>query len=144
VQKFIEEQDAKFVEAFNKKDLDGILSSDWKSPELIVMYPDTTVRGYDALKVLWQKTFDMVDVKRFEITEQHIEVSSHTASDWGFWVYRFQPKGGPEISFNGRYTRIWSEKDGKWVLTIDHASVPLPPAPMPVAASKDDTAAKKK
>ena len=131
IKKAIEEQDAKFVEAFNKKDLDAIMSQYWNSPELVVMYPDSTFKGYDALKENWRQTFAMVDVKSFAITEQHIGVTPHMATDWGFWTYSFQPKGGPEMTMNGRYSQTWEEKNGKWVTTVGHASVPLPPPPPP-------------
>jgi ketosteroid isomerase-like protein len=127
--------DAQFAEAFNKKDVDGVMAPYWNSPELITFYPDTTLRGYDALKASWQTTFENVDVKKFEMTESHIEVGEHMAYDWGFWTYVFQPKGGPEIAINnGRYLQVWAHKDGKWVIVVDHASAPLPP-PQPQAVS---------
>jgi len=133
VRSALEKMDAQFAEAFNKKDVDGVMAPYWNSPELITFYPDTTIQGYDALKDSWQKTFDMVDVKKFEITESHIEVGEHMAYDWGFWTYVFQPKGGPEMSINnGRYLQVWAHKDGKWVVVADHASAPLPP-PQPQA-----------
>jgi ketosteroid isomerase-like protein len=130
VKSVIEKTDAQFAEAFNKKDVEGVMAPYWNSPELIAFYPDTTIRGYDALRDSWQKTFDMVDVKKFEITESHIEVGQHMAYEWGFWTYVFQPKGGPEIAINnGRYLQVWAHKDGKWVIVADHGSAPVSPPP---------------
>ena len=137
IRKSIEEQEAKFVEAFNKKDVDGFVACYWNSPELLVMYPDTTLRGYDAFKASTQKNFETVDVKKFEITEQHIEVISHAAIEWGFWKYTFQPKGGPELALAGRYLGLWQEKNGKWVITADHVSVPLQQPPAQASETKD-------
>jgi ketosteroid isomerase-like protein len=138
VEQTIQEKDNGFVEAFNKKDVDGIMAPCWNSPDLITFYPDTTLRGYDALKDSWEKTFAMVDVKKFEITESHIEVGDHMAYDWGFWSYTFQPKEGPEVSMaNGRYLQVWAHKDGQWVIVADHASVPFSPPPPPMATKNE-------
>jgi ketosteroid isomerase-like protein len=134
VKSAIEKMDAQFAEAFNKKDVDGVMAPYWNSPDLITFYPDTTLRGYDALKDSWQKTFAMVDVKNFEFTESHVDVGDNMAYDWGLWTYSFQPKGGPEISMsNGRYLQVWAFKEGKWVVVADHASAPFSP-PQPPAA----------
>lgn len=131
VKQALEAMGKKFVEAFNNKDVDSIMASYWKSPDLVIMYPDGDYRGYDAVKASWEKTFREVDVKKFEVKEHNIEVGHHMAYEWGMWDYTFQPKGGPEMSVTGRYLQVWAEKDGKWVVVADHASVPLPPPPPP-------------
>jgi ketosteroid isomerase-like protein len=129
VRKSLEAQTAKFAEAFNKEDLDGVMAPYWNSPELVAMYPDGDYRGYAALRESWKKTFDGVTVKKFEITEQHFNITPHVVTEWGMWSYAFQPTGGPDIMLQGRYLLTWEEKDGKWVITVDHASCPLPPPP---------------
>ena len=128
----IEAMDKEFVTAFNKMDVDGLMANYWNSPNLAVMFPDTNYMGYDALKESWTKLFEAVDVKKFEVTQHTVEVGHHMAYDYGMWDYTFQPKGGPEMSMSGRYLQVWAEKDGKWVVVADHASVPLPP-PLPPA-----------
>lgn len=125
----IEEMNRKFVQAFNNKNLDGIMASYWNSPELISLYPDGEYRGYDATKASWKKTFDSAGVKSFDVTESHIEVMGNTASDWGMWTYTFQPAGGPEMTMRGRYSQMWAEKNGKWVVVADHASTVSGPPP---------------
>ena len=132
----IEEMDKSFVTAFNKMDVEGLIAHNWNSPNLVIMFPDTSFTGHDALKAYWQKTFASVDVKKFEVTQQVVEVGHHMAYDHGMWNYTFQPKGGPEMSLSGRYLQVWVEKDGKWVVVADHASVPLPPAPPPESKGK--------
>jgi ketosteroid isomerase-like protein len=144
VRSAIEKMDAQFAEAFNKKDVDGVMASYWNSPNLIVMYPESTYHGFDAVKAYSQMTFQNVDVKKFAFTETHIEVGEHTAYDWGFWTYVFQPKGGPEVSINnGRYLQVWAHKDGKWVVVADQASVPLPPSPQQAAPTTEKMGKKK-
>lgn len=140
----IERMDAQFAEAFNKEDVDGVTGSYWNSPDLIVMYPESTYHGFDAVKAYWQMTFQNVDVKKFAFTETHVEVGEHMAYDWGFWTYVFQPKGGPEITINnGRYLQVWAHKDGQWVVVADHASVPPPPSPVQAAPMTEKRGKKK-
>ena len=129
--KTIDEMDARFAESVNKMDVDGVASIYWNSPDLVTYYPDTLVlRGYDAIKTYWQTTFAMSDVKKFEFTDHHVVATPHMAADWGQWTFTLQPKRAPsEMTFSGRYSQVWEQKDGKWVVTVDHASSPLPPAP---------------
>lgn len=141
VKSAIEAMDKEFVVAFNKMDVDGMVAHYWNSPNLVIMFPDTNFTGHDALKAYCKKTFEMVDVKKFEVPQRSIEVGHHMAYDYGMWNYTFQPKGGPEISLSGRYLQVWTEKDGKWVVVADHASVPLPP---PHAAPAPESKGKKK
>jgi len=134
----IEALDRDFASAFNKMDIEGMVANYWHSPDLVVMFPDDSYLGYDALKANLQKTFAMVDVKEFEVTQHTVVVGRHMAYDYGTWNYTFQPKGGTEMNLSGRYLRVWEEKDGKWVIVADHASVPLPPPPPaePLARNK--------
>jgi ketosteroid isomerase-like protein len=146
ITKAIDEMDKKFVESVNKMDADGAASIYWNSPNLVVYYPDTLVMyGHEALKTYWQTVFAMNDVKRFEFTDHHVVATQHMASDWGQWSFTLQPKGAPsEITFTGRYSQTWEQKDGKWVVTVDHASSPLPPPPPPVQTSDAGKDKKKK
>jgi ketosteroid isomerase-like protein len=137
VREAIETMDKQFVEAFNRQDVDGIMTSYWNSPNLVVWYPDEDLQGYDAVRASWERTFREVDVKHFSVDQRNIEVGHHMAYDWGNWTYTFQPKGAPEeMTIKGRYLQVWAEKDGKWLVVADHASVPLPPPqpPQPTAA----------
>jgi ketosteroid isomerase-like protein len=143
VRSAIEAMDKEFVAAFNNEDLDGIMKHYWNSPQLVTMYPDGDYVGYDALKANWQKTFDEVEVKKFEVPQHNIEVGHHMAYDWGTWNYTFQPVGGPEMNISGRYLQVWAEKDGKWVIVADHASVPLPPLPPPMEPAAEGKDKKK-
>jgi ketosteroid isomerase-like protein len=143
IKKAIEDMDMKFAEAVNKMDADGVAAPYWNSPELVTYYPDTLVlHGYDAVKKYWENVFATSDVKKFEFTEHHVVATSHMASDWGMWTFTLKPKNAPsEITFTGRYSQTWEPKNGKWVITVDHASSPVlpppPPTTQPVGAGKD-------
>lgn len=128
----IGEMDGKFVQAFMNEDLDAMMALFWNSPDVVAFYPDGDFKGYDAVKESWKRSFDSSDTKNFAMTESHIEVMPHAVSDWGMWTYTFQPKNGPEMTMNGRYSQLWVEKNGKWVMTVQHASLVTPPPPAQV------------
>jgi len=128
IKQAIKEQDSLFVDAFNSETISDIMKTYWNGPELVAMYPDSNYRGADNVKQFWWDLFAKNDVKKFEITESHIEVpdNGELAYEWGMFNFNFQPKGGPEVHSSGRYTAIWKKQNNKWVIIVDHASVPMP------------------
>ena len=46
----------------------------------------------------------------------------------GTWKLTIPAKPKPQV-MEGRYSDVKAMRDGRWVLVMDHASVPLPPAP---------------
>jgi ketosteroid isomerase-like protein len=130
IKRSLEEKVGQFADAFNKQDIQGLMTDYWNSSDLAVYYPDGNYIGYDALKQSWQTFFQNVSVKKFAITELHTEVENNTAYQWGTYDLSMQPKAGEGISAPGRFTQVWRKLNGKWVIVIDHASVPLPPPPM--------------
>jgi len=131
----IEAQDKVFEEAFNKKNVTVLLSVYWDSPELIAMYPDGNYRGYDDVKQSWWDFFNSVEVRKFQFTESHIEVSGDFAYDWGLFNFEFQPRSGALMSGTGRYLEVWRHIGKKWVIVADHASSPMRPS-LPETATK--------
>jgi ketosteroid isomerase-like protein len=133
IKKALEAKDKEFITAFNNKDVAGCMASYWKSPQLVAFYPDSEYMGYDAVQKSWQNLFNqMVEIK-FDVTDSHLMVvSDNYAYEWGHFSFDFKPKGAPEmVKSKGRYLEVWEKKDGKWVLTVDHASSPLPAPPQP-------------
>ena len=128
IKQAIKEQDSLFVDAFNRETISDIMKVYWNGPELVAMYPDGNYLGTDNVKQAWWDLFAKNDVKKFEITESHTEVADNeeSAYEWGMFNFNFQPKGGPEIHSPGRYTAIWKKQNNKWVIIVDHASVPMP------------------
>jgi ketosteroid isomerase-like protein len=130
VKSVIEDNARKLAEALDKEDVDGIMDLYWDSPNFIAMYPETTYIGAGATRAYWEKTFERIDVKKFDEKRRTIEVGHHMAYQWGVWSFTFQPEGSPEITLDGRSLLVWEEKEDKWVVVAVHASVPLaPPAP---------------
>lgn len=118
----IHKQNKIFTKAFIKEDVNEIMSVYWNSPELICYFPDADFIGYDNVKQSWKMMFDNLAIKNFEHTQSTIKVEGNIAYEFGHFKFIFQPKEGNEISSTGRYIAIWEEKNGKWVMTVDHAS----------------------
>ena len=125
------EKNRKFAEAFKSKNIDAAMANYWNSPDLVVMTPDEElVRGYDAAKSSFQKMMQGMETRDFQLVDSRIDVFGDIATDWGRFRWTAAMPNGQEMTINGRYTTIWQKKNGDWLITIDHGSVPMPPAPL--------------
>lgn len=135
--------DAKFIESMNKKDLDGVMSCYWNSPELAMFPPgdDVELKGYDAAKASFAKFFSGPMKANHEFTETNYKVAGDMVIGWGRvrLVVEGDSASKPMV-MEGRYTDVLAYKDSNLVYIIDHASVPMmepaPPAAAPVAEKK--------
>jgi len=124
------ELDDKFMVAFNKEDLDGVMDCYWNSPEVIIYPPDVMEsRGYEAVKSEFEKFFAENEIKGFEPTNTSYMALGDYGLGWGNFSITLGLPDGQETKLEGRFTSISGMKDGKWVYIIDHASAPLPPPP---------------
>ena len=128
----LENKTNQFVLAFNKQDINGLTADYWNNPDLPVYFPDGDYRGFDAMKQSWQTFFQHFSVERFALTELHTDVDSggEMAYQNGKFDLVMQMKSnGQEIKAPGRFTQVWKNMNGTWVIVVDHASSPLPPPP---------------
>lgn len=131
IKKALEARDRDFVKAVNAKDVASLMASYWNSPSLVAFFPDSEYHGYDAVRKSWDNLFNTMVEIRLDVSDSHITVvSDNTAVDWGHYSFDFKPKGATEtVKSHGRYLLVWEKKDGRWVVTADHASLPIPPPP---------------
>jgi ketosteroid isomerase-like protein len=117
--------DQKFFEMYNNSDVDGIMALYWKSPD-VVSYPpgELEIRGWDAIKEGFEKDFGSGQVGKLELMESSNTVAGDVVIGMGKWRYSIPD---PPMEIIGRYTDVKAKKDGKWVYTHDHASMPMPP-----------------
>ncbi len=124
--------DQRFLEAFNKGDVDGLAATYWNSPKLVSFGPDGMgTTGWDAAKAGSVEMFKAMPGAKLENLSHHNDVHGDTVLGWGTFKMTIPTPGGPQV-IEGRYTDVKMMHDGKWVYVMDHASVPLPPAPEPV------------
>lgn len=120
--------DQQFIDAYNSGDVDAIMDTYWNSPDLVSFPPDMMeVRGWEANKEALTKTFAEQSGGKLELIESNNTVVGNAVIGTGRWRFTMTMPGGVSMVVEGRYTDVKTERNGKWVYIIDHASVPLPP-----------------
>lgn len=128
--------DQEFQAAFNRGDAAGVSAVYWQSPEVVLMAPDGTLTGIDAIRASWETAFASGPGPQIELLENQYRVAGDHVIAWG--SFRMNVGGG--VVLEGRTTEVLAERDGRWVYVIDHASVPLPPPPGAPAPAGDAAA----
>ncbi|HEX9658118.1 MAG TPA: nuclear transport factor 2 family protein [Bacteroidota bacterium] len=122
--------DQKFVEAYNKGDVDAVMATYWNSPDLVSYPPDAMqAKGWEAAKEGITHALSAMPGFKLELTAPEYIVAGDMVISYGTWKGTVTPPAGEPMTFEGRYSDVKAKKDGKWVYIMDHASVPLPPPP---------------
>lgn len=117
------ELDSRFLAAFNKGDVDGMLATYWNSPELVSFPPDKLVcQGWAEVKQHLTNGATMSGLE-LRLVDMHYRVAGDCVIGWGQWRMNIP---GVASEAEGRYTDVKAKRDGKWVFLLDHASAPLP------------------
>jgi len=126
----IQDLDRRFVDAYNRLDLDGFMDCLWKSPNFVMLLYDGTVFiGWDAVRQVAEETFAGLESAYVVIDEVTFLRSGDAIMAVGTASYELQPKDGPVQKFSARWTDFRRKEDGKWVYVSDHAQILLPPTP---------------
>jgi uncharacterized protein (TIGR02246 family) len=114
--------DADFMAAFNKGDADATAACYWDSPEM-VMYPPAAMerRGWQAARDEFAAFFKNNPGAQLRLIDPQYRVAGPDVVGYGRWTVT--QSNGQQL--NGRYTEIMAKKDGKWVMVLDHPSVPM-------------------
>ena len=114
--------DRRFVDAYNRKDVDGLMACLWNSPNLVVvLYDGTVYLGWETVREVIEETFKGLESAHVEIVEvTHIR-SGDAIAAVGTANYELQPKDSPLQKFTGRWTDFRRKEDGAWVYVHDHA-----------------------
>jgi ketosteroid isomerase-like protein len=122
--------DHNFIEAYNNRDVDGIMDTYWNSPELVSFPPGIMeTRGWEATKEAISEEFANAPDFVLELTETNNIVVGDVVLGFGKWRFTISiPEAEPMI-VEGRYSDVKAKRDGKWVYILDHASAPMPPPP---------------
>jgi ketosteroid isomerase-like protein len=121
--------DQRFLDAFNKGDVDALMATYWNSPDLVSFGPDGMgTKGFDAARAEATEMVKAMPGAKLEFLAMHNDVRGEVVLGWGTWKMTMTTPQGPQV-LEGRYTDVKALRDGKWVYLMDHASVPLPPPP---------------
>ena len=119
--------DHAWTQAMKANDLEAIMAL--YAPDAVAYFPDGDFKGKPAIRKSWTDFLAMFTVKD-ATSEGTYETMGDTSLGWGYWSMTVVPKGGGEpIAMKGRATVVVKKIGGKWLYTVDHASVPLPPPP---------------
>ena len=126
----IQDLDRRFVDAYNRLDVDDFMHCLWNSPNLVVLLYDGTVFiGWDTVREVTEATFAGLESAHVEIDEITFLRSGDAIMAVGTASYELQPKDGPLQVFSARWTDFRRVEDGSWVYVSDHAQILWPPAP---------------
>jgi uncharacterized protein (TIGR02246 family) len=115
-----------WVEAFETKDLDRIMSLYADDVVAYDLMPPLQYRGKDAYRKVWQDGLSMMRGElRVEIHDQHVSVDEELA--YGHILSHFQGKDldGNDIDVWSRVTDCYRKIEGRWLVTHEHTSVPI-------------------
>lgn len=126
----IQDLDGRFVEAYNRLDVDAFMNCLWNSPNLVVLLYDGTVFiGWDTVRKVTEETFAGLESAHVQIDEVTFLRSGDAIMAVGTASYELQPKDGPLQKFSARWTDFRRVEDGQWVYVSDHAQILAPPTP---------------
>jgi ketosteroid isomerase-like protein len=129
--------DKEFLATFNRGDIDGLMATYWKSPDLVSIGLDGGGMNWEAAKAGWGEVFKTMPGVQLEFLSAHNIVEGTAVLGWGTFRMTVPVEGGPPQVMEGRFSDVKALRDGKWVYVMDHASVPLlPPPPAPQHATR--------
>jgi uncharacterized protein (TIGR02246 family) len=119
--------DQQFLEAFNKGDAEAVAALYWNSPEVVSYPPDMLEAvGSEAIKEAMAHSFANGPTGTLEVINPQYMVAGDYVVSWGKALFKTTMPDGMPVEMTLRYTDVKTERDGKWVYTHDHASVPMP------------------
>ncbi len=124
------ELDSLFLIAFNNGDADAIMKLHWNSPELCTYPPGAKeVKGFDAVKAGYERDFAAGKGATLEYTDRNNILFADGVVGHGTFRWTMPMEGASPMVLDGRYSEVKTYKDGKMVIILDHASIPMAPPP---------------
>lgn len=107
------------TQAFNGKDIDGVMSS-YQTDALVIFEPKTPIRYSDALREMFLAAFEINP--KFEYPKGHeVFVNGNSATHIAPWIMTGKGPDGSIIEQRGlSIAHLKKQKNGKWLLTFDN------------------------
>ena len=130
--------DGAFLAGFNAGDVNALMATYWNSPELVSIGLDGMGgTGWDGVKAGWEATL-AGRARRALAFPTMYNIAAGDVVLRGPLTMTIPNGDGTSTVLQGRFSDVKAQRNGQWVYIMDHASVPLPPAP---AAAPADSAA---
>lgn len=108
------------IKAWNKGDLETAMTFYWNSPEMLWVSKSGVERGYQEVLEVFRSDFtDSSTMGVYSYEPLHIEQVSPEAV---YFVFRWKIELDGKHLMGGVSSQIWKKKDGRWVVTSEHAS----------------------
>jgi len=122
--------DQAFLTAFNAGDVNALMATYWNSPTLVNIGLDGMGGlGWDNAKAGWELSMAAMPGAQLAFDSSQNIPQGDVVLGWGTWTITIPAGDGTAMMLKGRYSDVKAMRDGKWVYVMDHASVPMPPAP---------------
>jgi len=134
--------ETKFAMAFAAKDVDAIMKFYAPGDQLLVfdLITPRQYAGADAYRKDWETTFAMMkDAPEFDIHDLSVTTDGKLAWSHSIQHAKWTGTDGAPMEMTVRVTDCYKKIDGKWLIVLEHVSVPLDfsgPKPVPDMMSK--------
>lgn len=126
----IEAIDAKFVQAFNKEDVETVVALYAEDATAMMPGPELWASGTVAIRKSFTDFFADSDSPAITLHHTQYKVSGNLGYGYGlFDLSHKDTKTGEMMTAKGRWSSVLEKRGGKWVYVVDHASVPMAPPP---------------
>ena len=79
--------------------------------------------GWSQVKDYWEDFFKNYEIQNFSLDSTSVKVAGRSAWCKGIWVMKLK-KGKKKFSWEGRFTIIFENREGKWIAVHEHSSMP--------------------
>lgn len=119
-----------FTTAFRNKDVDAVMSVYVAGPSLFVFDVGTPREhvGSDSYRADWKSLFASLKgptISSFEITELAVVISGNVAYSHSIQHFSGTTPNGKPLALTVRVTDVLRKIDGKWLIVMEHVSVPI-------------------
>ena len=126
----IDDDNARFVDAFKRGDAAG-LASHYGDSAVVMLANAPALEGTAAIKQGLTEFFGNVSVPNFHVTTHDIIINPDYAIERGTYEMTIHPKSGAgsDITDRGKYITVWElQLDGSWkiIRDISNSDNPLP------------------
>jgi len=115
--------DTSFLQAMNRKDVDGVMACLLDSPELVLVLYGNIYRGPEAVRTTLNDLFSNNRSVRLEINDVRHWMLGETVFAVGIATYEFESLDGARSTLKECWTDARQRSGGKWVYVLDHAAL---------------------
>lgn len=119
VQKSIEKQEQKFIEATLQGD--AVAAADLCTEDTFLLPPNSELlRGKQATETYWEAAWAQLKITEFNTTTEDLYGSGDVVYEVGNYTLKFQLEGQESLEEKGKYVSIWKRMaEGTWKRHVD-------------------------